>query len=290
VTRFLKPIDLALIIYLFLLSLYISLFHSNIDGYPYQLLFNLSVLVVVLGISYIDFRAMTSLSAFLHIFYPILLLGSLYEQTHTLNLAVFSHPLDSIIIGWEESIFGMQPSVEFFEHFPYPVVYEYFYFAYFSYFLLVGLTPLIFWFLGRRRISEEVVFVMTSSFLVCYLIFSIFPFYGPRLMLPGANQFPLGGIFVFSRFIKFIYDNVAIHGAAFPSSHVVASTVLMLFYHRYLKKVAPLVTVVVISLILATFYCRFHYALDAICGFFLGLLFFGIFRRLFRLWYNRLEK
>ncbi|HEX6559324.1 MAG TPA: hypothetical protein VF021_07670, partial [Longimicrobiales bacterium] len=70
--------------------------------------------------------------------YMLLLIPALYTELATLNLAVFNgRYFDPIIQGWEQQIFGQQPSRDMWRAFPYLPLSEYLHFAYLSYYLII---------------------------------------------------------------------------------------------------------------------------------------------------------
>src|SRR5437868_6736535 len=66
-------------------------------------------------------------------FYPVFLYIWFFSETGWLNRMFFKQYMDPMVIGWEQSLFGFQPSIVFMQKLPYLLVSEIFYAAYFSY-------------------------------------------------------------------------------------------------------------------------------------------------------------
>ena len=66
--------------------------------------------------------------------------------------------------------------------------------------------------------------------------------------------------------MELIYARFESPGAAFPSSHVALAWVTVYFSFLYLPRIRWLHLVMAVLLSLATVYCRYHFAVDAIAG------------------------
>ena len=82
--------------------------------------------------------------------------------------------------------------------------------------------------------------------------------------------------------MQFIYANFEAHGAAFPSSHVAVALCTLYFSWQYLRPVRYVHAVAVALLMVATVYCRYHYAVDVYAGVLSGLVLLGLGEWLYR--------
>jgi membrane-associated phospholipid phosphatase len=64
----------------------------------------------------------------------------------------------------------------------------------------------------------------------------------------------------------FLYSAFETGGGAFPSSHVAAAICILFFAWRYLRRARYLILIATVALIIATVYCRYHYAVDMFAG------------------------
>ena len=92
------------------------------------------------------------------------------------------------------------------------------------------------------------------------------PFY-----LADPLESPLSDHF-FYNLVHEIFSRGGARGGAFPSTHVSGSVVLWLVAWKRQRRLAYLLTPIVLGAIVATVYGRFHYALDAIAGLAVALL------------------
>ncbi|MFC1726174.1 phosphatase PAP2 family protein, partial [candidate division KSB1 bacterium] len=173
----------------------------------------------------------------------------------------------------EGLIFGMQPAVEFSSILNNVFFSELFHFGYVSYFLMIPGLPFILYIKNRQEEFKQVVFGITVTFLVCYIIFIFIPVAGPRFALASSFNGEVKSI-LFRKIIFFIFERGAIKGAAFPSSHVAVAVCILLNAFKYHKKVFKIFLPFVICLFLGTIYGRFHYVLDSAAGALCGILLF----------------
>lgn len=195
--------------------------------------------------------------------YPLVLTVVLYGAIGTLNAA--SGVLhDGRIQAWEQTIFGGQPSMAWIRAVPSPAFSTLMHAAYLSYYLILTTGPLALWYSGRRNEARRTVLACMATFFACYGVFLLFPVAGPRYVFPLAtNDATAIGI---ARFTQRLLEGGSAIGTAFPSSHVAASAALSVqTFLGWPRLGAPLVAASVL-LTLATVYCQFHYATDALAG------------------------
>ena len=225
-------------------------------------------------------RPANKLLDFLRHFYPVLLYTGFYRETGLLNQMAYTGYFDGALFRLEQELFGGQPSLRFMLAFPQRWVGEVFYFAYFSYYLMivgVGLTL----FLRNRRQFHHYVSVVSFVFYVCYLTYIFVPVIGPRIgqrdmvpmelppEVPAQAEWivpaPVQGSF-FYQVMGFIYHNFETPGAAFPSSHVAIALVTVYFSFLYLRKIRWPHLGLAILLCMATVYGRYHFVVDVAAG------------------------
>lgn len=218
---------------------------------------------------------------FVRDFYPILLYTGLYRETEFVNAMIGTPRLDPFLIRLEHALFGLQPSVEFMAAVPSPVVSEFLYAFYFSYYLMIA--GIGFWLLVTNRPAFlHFVAVVSLVFYACYAIYLFVPVVGPRLFFDPAaperalftelygrvpsevpdslSRLPVFGV------MRFIYRHFEAWSAAFPSSHVAISLVTAWFSWRYLPRLRWWHAAAAVFLCVATVYGRYHYVVDVAAG------------------------
>ena len=187
----------------------------------------------------------------------------------------FHDSFDPVLIGWEERIFGLQPSLAWSRAWPWAWFHELMEMAYFSYY---ALAPLVLAMIVRdgglpadRRWPAIRAFArdLGGVMLLCYTLYTFFPAWGPKYFRTGP--IPVEG-WIFTDVMRYIHANGAILGAAFPSSHVAASMVAWWHVWRLFPRHRWWMSTLFALLCAATVYCRYHYVVDVIGGLMLGAL------------------
>lgn len=224
---------------------------------------------------------------FCRIVTQLALLSWWYPDTYEINRLLPN--LDHVFAAWEQQSFECQPSLLFSQYASSPIFSELMDLGYFSYYPLIGVVT-IFFFFYRPKDFGRATFIILTSFFVYYAIYIFLPVTGPQyyfaaIGLDNASSgvFPhLGDYFSTLRqalpspgyrdgfFYQLVVDA---HNAgerptaAFPSSHVGVSTILMFLAwsarsRRLLLGLLPFY----ILLCLSTVYIQAHYAVDVFGG------------------------
>jgi membrane-associated phospholipid phosphatase len=270
-----RAVDRLLIAYYLVVGIYIIIGAAcgRLQNWP---IFTIHHVVVIILLTVFIPRIRQdgrSATAFLRLFYPILLSSLMYRETHEIDQILFSQPIDLYFAEWDKILFNCQPSIAFATRFGGALFSEIMHFGYFSYFGFIVLLPLLWWFKRRPDMVERRVFDMAFTYSIFSLIFIILPVQGPRVQLPGAIGMARPG-YIFAPFFGWLFKAAGIAGAAFPSSHCGITTVVLANCTRDFPKIAPFAAILAVMLFLATVYGRFHYGVDVIYGIGLGLICF----------------
>ena len=192
------------------------------------------------------------------------LMTFLYKETATLNTLIFPK-IDEFLSNLDQNIFNFQPSIEFSKHFNSLFFSELFYFGYFCYYLLpLVVFGVLYKFLPQK--IEEFGFILITSFLLYYFIFIIIPAEGPQFYFTFPdNHIEAQGIF--GNLVKLIQKNGEAPTAAFPSSHVGISWIVIFWLYQNLRKSVKYFLPFVILLMFSTVYIKAHYFVDVVAGF-----------------------
>ena len=224
-------------------------------------------------------------------------LGWWYPDTYELNRLLPN--LDYVFAQWEQDLFGCQPSLLFSQVVPYGWFSELMCLGYVSYFPLIA-TVTLYYFFKRYKEFQLATFVILTSFFIYYFIFILLPVTGPQFYYLAAGTdkiaagiFPnLGDWFLthsermaapgwkegfFYHLLDIAHDAGERPTAAFPSSHVGVTTVLMMLAlrtrsSRLIFGMLPFYLLMCLS----TVYIYAHYAIDAIAGLITGILLYNI--------------
>jgi membrane-associated phospholipid phosphatase len=203
--------------------------------------------------------------------YPLGLVPLLYLELAPLNRAIWNgHYFDDIVLGWEQSIFGGQPSRSLAVAAPILALSELLHGAYLSYYLIIYGPPIILWLRKRHADFRAGMFALMLAFFAHYVFFIFFPVQGPRYLFP-APAGPIARGYLYG-FAHGVLEAGSSQGAAFPSSHVGVAMAQTIIAFRLLPRIAPLLTLMTVLLAVGAVYGGFHYATDAIAGAILGTI------------------
>jgi membrane-associated phospholipid phosphatase len=208
-------------------------------------------------------RARGRAAGFLGTFYALIAAVLLYTAIGLVNRwSGLSH--DATVQGWEQGLFGAQPSRDWIRAQPWPVLSWALHAGYLSYYFILAGAPLALWLSGRRAGAARVALVMMATFYICYAVFLAFPVAGPRYTSPlatnAATATPI------ARFTQHLLDGGAAWGTAFPSSHVAVSLVAAVSAGRRWRPLGAVLVPAAVLLTLGTVYGQLHYAVDALAG------------------------
>lgn len=237
------------------------------------------------------------LTMFLRIVVQMAFLSWWYPDTYELNRVLPN--LDHVFASCEQAVFGCQPSLLFSQIVPWGWFSELMCLGYVSYFPLMVIVCL-YYFFQRYHEFQLCALVMLGSFFTYYVIFILLPVTGPQFyyLAVGTDQiaqgiFPnLGDWFLthsermaapgwsdgfFYHLLDITHDAGERPTAAFPSSHVGVTTVIMLLALRT-RSIRLILTILPFYVLMcfATVYIYAHYAIDAIAGLITGAIFYYV--------------
>jgi membrane-associated phospholipid phosphatase len=209
----------------------------------------------------------------------------LFGAVDRLQLILHGGWLDGLVLDLEARVFGVQPTL-WLENFIRPWLTEWMMFAYVVY---IGLYPLVCFVIYRRhgaRALEECLLALGIANVACDLGFILFPVAGPAAFMGSAYTVPLDG-WLFTAVGEFIRMKLHYVGGSLPSPHAAAATVMWAMSWRYSRRLAWVLAPVVLTLCVATFYCRYHYLTDTVAGIATAVVALTVAPRLMRWWRER---
>lgn len=196
--------------------------------------------------------------------HPLMLFPLLYKEVELLAPGLGDWRLTSAIPAWEAALFAGQPSRFLSERLPFVPLSEYLHFCYLSYVIVIP-SVAAYWYVSRREAAfGELLLLLSTVLLGSYLFFILLPVDSPYYLSPRLGP-PLAGHFFFD-LVHAVSARGGARGGAFPSAHVSGAVVVSLVAWRHQRRLAYLLLAVTASVMLATVYGRFHYALDTLAG------------------------
>ena len=226
------------------------------------------------------------LMTFVRITVQMCLLCYWYPDTYEFNSTLPN--LDHIFARWDTVLFGCQPALEFHRLCPWPWFCEAVNMGYFSYYPMI-VVVMVFFFLCRNKHYVEASFTVLCSFFLYYLIYIALPVAGPQFYFWAvppevieSGQFPALGTYfslhtemlptpgdptgLFYRLVEQAQEMGERPTAAFPSSHIGITLILLLLVYPQSRRLFYVLLPFAVLLAMATVYIQAHYLVDAIAG------------------------
>ena len=265
-----------------------------------------AVIFVMAGFENITKR--TSNQLFRYIFIGCLFV---YWYPETFYFNRFFGNYDHLLAAADQALFGYQPSLVLAHALPQHWVSELMNMGYISYFPILIITWLYFYYTDRHM-AEFYFFTTTFAFFLFYILFLLFPASGPQYYfqlidtrLISAGIFPpVGDYFshhylalketpstgIFKQSLDLIKSIAERPTGAFPSSHIGNTTLVMiiLIVQRKYKLTVVLLPLYCL-LVLSTVYIQAHYVVDIIGGYAAAFIFYPLSKYLYPLFARKDE-
>ena len=274
------------LIYNAITTILIVLLYSRMDHPGMMLWERAGIVAITFGLIYLYQKYPCRLSAFVRMVVQMSFLAYWYPDTFEFN-RLFPN-LDCFFASAEQWLFNCQPSVEFSKLCPDIWFSEPFNMGYFAYYPLIAIVA-IYYFVFKFEWFEKASFVIVTSFFLYYLIYIFVPVAGPQFYFPAigmdnveaCNFLSIGDYFNHNAILLpgpnfeqgLFFDLVEASQevgerptAAFPSSHVGISTILMIMAWRVNKKLCYGLIPFYVLLCCATVYIQAHYLIDVFAG------------------------
>lgn len=250
--------------YLALVGLLVLLFHSRVENWPLYVFGNFGGIACLCGFIYLAERSQNKFLLLVRDMYPLLLYSFLFKQISTIVDIFFPFWLEPYLIQWDLAIFGTHPTV-WVEQFRSFAFMEFMAFSYWSYYILFPFTAFLLYYRSTRQHFYSFVFSLSLTLYLCYFSYLFLTARSPQTTL-AAFHTPreIAGIFDF--LVRQIQGQVSITGAAFPSSHVAAVWIMLIYLFQFKKWIGFFVLPFILSLTVSVVFMQYHYAIDAFAG------------------------
>lgn len=211
----------------------------------------------------------------------------LFGAVAQLQLIVHSEWLDYLVLDLEQYVFGVQPTL-WAEKFTTPWLTEWMMFSYVIYVPMYPVLCGIIYFLRGELPMEEYFFALGLTNVLCDIGFILFPVASPLYYVREIYTVPLDGYF-FTTLGELMRSQLHYAGGSIPSPHAAAATIMWVMAYRYHRPSFHVLTPIVLSLYVSTFYGRYHYLTDAVVGILVAGLALAIAPALMRAWDRFIE-
>jgi len=281
-------------LYIFLTSLIVFYLFPQLPNANELLINRILIVVTIFLLAFLNTLKDWGFIRFLRYLFLGTLLSYWYPETSEINRVLPN--LDFLLAGWEQLIFGCQPSVEFGKLIPNHWMNELMNMGYFSYYPII-IGTIFYFYYANIQYFKFFTFSIFFSFFCFYLIYILFPTAGPQYYFTAIGMentsptvFPEIGLYfntnqtLFSPdsgmgFFNQIVEKTQQVGekptAAFPSSHVGITTLIMILVASNRRfTLLAILTPFYVLLVAATVYIRAHYLIDVIGGWLFAWLFY----------------
>jgi membrane-associated phospholipid phosphatase len=208
--------------------------------------------------------------------YPLPLMLLAYREMGWFAPSYHSYELERTWVGWDKVLlneWGLRRAIECLGP-VLPSILEV------CYSLVYAVAPfamaMLYVYRYRERMDRFLV-IFLLGILTAYALFPCFPSEPPRTVFPGED-FPSMNT-VFRRFNWALLGGYGIHTSVFPSAHVAGAFSAAFAMLRLLPErrwLGRLLVVLAVLIATATVYGRYHYAADAVAGFGVSVVAYGV--------------
>lgn len=301
--RGLWPLEWALVTYLCVTLLIMAILNTSLSE-PWLMLRTRGICFAAIALTYIVYRRWPNQWwGYVRVAMPLMLLSQLYPDTYEFS-RTFDN-MDHVFAAIDQSIFGYQPSLYFSQAWPSWLLCEALSMGYSAYFFLIWVVVTWFW-LRKPDQLQRISFVILASFFIYYMVFLFLPVGGPQFYYQAEGVDPVNGIFpemgryfdthtemfprpgqddggFFSYLVGVAHEAGERPTAAFPSSHIGITNILVILAFRHRQRLLGwFLMPLFILLSLATVYIHAHYFIDAICGFVTSFLVYFLAEYLYK--------
>lgn len=261
----LQATDGLILATLALFSVLALVFFGSVEQWWLLIVKNLVVAGAYIGFIYVSQNVTHKfLRFFLRVAAVTLTYAYLFGAVDKLQLILHGRWLDEYVLDGEQYLFGVQPTL-WLQHITAPALTEWMMFSYVIYVPMYPVLCGIIYFLHGELPMEEYFFTLGFTNILCDLGFILFPVAGPIATIGHLYSVPLDG-YVFTYLGELMRSQLHYIGGTIPSPHAAAATIMWIMAYRYHRKSFYILTPVILSLYVSTFYGRYHYATDAVVG------------------------
>lgn len=281
--------DALVLLTLVFFSLLAAVFFQKVPGWALLVVKNLGV-----GVLYVATVLLTQkihhrfLKFFVRVAAVTLSYAYLFGAVDKVQLILHSEWLDYYILDLEQYVFGFQPTL-WIQEITTPWLTEWMMFSYVIYVPLYPVLCGIIYFTRGELPMEEYFFTLGVTNVLCDIGFILFPVAGPMYFIKDLYTVPLDG-YLFTMLGELMRSKLHFAGGSIPSPHAAAATIMWVMAYRCHKPSFIILTPIVLTLYISTFYGRYHYLTDAVVGIAMAFLALAIAPAAMRAWDRLVEK
>ncbi|HAV23092.1 MAG TPA: hypothetical protein DCX46_06300 [Bacteroidetes bacterium] len=279
----LRATDGLILFSLAFFSLLALVFAGRVEDWWWLILKNVVVGVVYVRVIHLSKKVQHRFwSFFLRLAPVVLAYAYLFGAVDKLQLIIHGEWLDDYVLDMEQYMFGLQPTL-WLEQFVSKPLTEWMMFSYVIYVPMYPVLCGIIYFLRGDLAMEDYFFTLGFTNILCDIGFILFPVAGPIPHIGQLYTVPLDG-YIWTYLGELMRSQLHYVGGTIPSPHCAAATIMWIMAWRYHRTSFWILSPIVISLYVSTFYGRYHYVTDAVVGVAVAFLALRIAPMLMRAW------
>ncbi len=259
-----RPSDEINILFCFFLFILTLFFYREIQSAGYLMLIYSSMIffqIILVRIHHYN----SILRNIRDIVFPVISILMIFDTLELIVHSVNPQDIDYLLIRLDYMIFRFHPTVAI-ESFMSPLLTEIIQVAYSTYYFLPISLGIALKLSQRHAEFEKSLFLILLCFYISYLGYILFPALGPRYAMDHLHQGELEGLILAEPIHHLLNLLEGIKRDAFPSGHTGIALLVLFLCYKYTQRLFWILLIPVILLIIATVYCRYHYAVDVIGG------------------------
>ena len=290
------------ILYNLFTTLLIIIFYNRLNNPQNMLMGRFVILAGTFAMIYAYTKYPSRFMVMVRMVSQMFLLNYWYPDTFEFN-RIFPN-LDHLFAAAEFNIFGCQPVLLFDRALGGDFWREIFNMGYWLYYPMITVVTMYYFFKLPEK-AERCSFIIMAAFFIHYIIYIFLPVAGPQFYFPVIGEAAAGcgvyenignyfnlhpeisiaqegkGIF-FTELVNLAQSAGERPTAAFPSSHIGVSLVMMILAFKASRRLFATLLPVFVLLCCATVYIKAHYFVDAIAGLMSGAISYIIATRLYK--------
>jgi membrane-associated phospholipid phosphatase len=279
----LRATDGLILATLIFFSFLAIIFSSRIEGWWILVLKNIAVAAVYLTFNQFSERTTRKFwKFFLRVAAVTLTYAFLFGAVDKFQLLIHGKWMDDYVLDFEQLVFSVQPTL-WVENFISKPLTEWMMFSYVIYVPMYPVLCGIIYYLRGEVAMEDYFFTLGFTNILCDIGFILFPVASPMYYIKQLYTVPLDG-WVWTFLGECMRKYLHFAGGSIPSPHTAAATIMWVMAYRYHRPSFWILSPVIFSLYISTFYCRYHYMTDAVVGIVVAFLALAVAPLLMRLW------
>jgi membrane-associated phospholipid phosphatase len=251
--------------------------HRGITYWGWHAIGHITVILCVLTTTAWEYRQSGGPRRFWRVFDALVFILVLFAMNIRLVHYVNPHDVDALLTEWERAIGGIA-FLQWTMSWATPLTDEIQEVLWFSYFVLPIILIGVLYHKRRRYDIEKAKTVLVLGWIICFVLYFVFPARGPLHFPELGMADPSSGVALGPGLHAIVNSvHVSVARDSFPSGHgMIASLVLCLTLRYRLRRVELFTIPLALGVIVSTLTLRYHYVVDVLAGLALSPLVFWI--------------